>query len=206
MKKEDIGSISLAMTESNNGYSMSWKREVKLNEKQIQAIREATKKAADIADKAFTLKKHGETGKAKQLFTQGFYLAKKVAFVIPNNEEYEPSRSNLFSNAAALAFNAGLFREAEIMAAHGLTGSPTDEIANELRGFILNTVPDYFDESVEDADIDISQHDYVRYKINGKTVRLFGKQEGKYMIGLEANATILVPREEIELLKLDNSE
>ena len=86
-------------------------------------------KSIELAEKAFTLKRRGETERAKSLFAEAFALERKAALVIPAQEQYEPSRSILCRSAAALALNAELFRESEIMVAQGLIGFPPYEIA-----------------------------------------------------------------------------
>lgn len=42
---------------------------------------------------------------------------------------------------------------------------------------------------------------WIRFKENGKEMWCFGEEEGKYLIGLEWNATITVPKEEVIFLE-----
>lgn len=99
----------------------------------MKQVRILHNEAIELAEKAFTLKRRGETERAKSLFAEAFALERKAALAIPVEEQYEPSRSILCRSAAALALNAELFRESEIMVAQGLIGFPPHEIAEELR-------------------------------------------------------------------------
>ncbi|HFA47501.1 MAG TPA: hypothetical protein ENJ95_00630 [Bacteroidetes bacterium] len=53
--------------------------------------------------------------------------------ILKDKTEIEPSRSVLFRSAAWLAVKAGKYREAERMAAFGLSGNPPKMILDELR-------------------------------------------------------------------------
>jgi len=63
---------------------------------------------------------------------------KSAAMLLVNDYEKEPTRSVLFRSAACLLLNLPFpnetyFRQAERMVAHGLSGNPPEEIAEELR-------------------------------------------------------------------------
>ncbi len=90
----------------------------------------------EIADEAFMAKRLGDIERAKNLFLQAFELE----FNIAQQATTEPSRSVLFRSAATLALHAEQYREAERVAAMGLSGNPPPEIANELRDILEETM------------------------------------------------------------------
>ncbi len=89
--------------------------------------------AMHLAELALLEEKSNNLSQAQALFQKAFLLEQKEAMTLVNAFKQEPSRSVLFRSAAYLALKAGLFREAERMAAFGLSGNPPDEIAVELR-------------------------------------------------------------------------
>lgn len=89
--------------------------------------------AMDIAEDAFLARLQRDHGKAEDLFKKAFELEKKAALLIIDEYHLEPSRSVTFQSAASLAFNAGLYREAEKMINLALAGDPPELIADELR-------------------------------------------------------------------------
>ena len=76
----------------------------------------------------------------KIYFQEAFLLEQKAAMTLVNDFDTEPSRSVLFRSAAHLALKAELYREAERMAAFGLSGNPPTEIAIELREVFSKSV------------------------------------------------------------------
>jgi hypothetical protein len=95
----------------------------------MSEIRNIHRHAMEIADEAFMAKRLGELDRAKGLFIEAF----KLEFEVAQKAVTEPSRSVLLRGAATLALHAELYREAERVAAIGLSGNPHPEIANELR-------------------------------------------------------------------------
>ena len=102
----------------------------------MKDVRTIHEKSMTIADEGYRLKGIGKISESKECFLKAFKLEKQAADLVPNSIGNEPSRSILYKGAAWLALNAGLFREAEIMASQGLIGTPTYEIAQELKGII----------------------------------------------------------------------
>ncbi len=94
-------------------------------------------RAMIFANEAVLLEKRGELNKAVELFSKAYRLEMEAALHLKNDYEMEPSRSVLFRSAAYLALKARNFREAERMAAFGLSGNPPDDVADELRD-VLN--------------------------------------------------------------------
>jgi len=89
--------------------------------------------AMEFADKALLSEKKAKPTQAKKQYAQAFQLEKQAAMLLATDYSIEPSRSVLFRSAAFLAIKANQYREAERMAAFGLTGNPPSEIAQELR-------------------------------------------------------------------------
>jgi hypothetical protein len=102
----------------------------------MDSIRDIHRQAMEIADEAFMAKRLGELDRAKNLFRQAFELE----FSIAQQATTEPSRSVLLRSAAILALHAENYREAERVAAMGLSGNPPEEIANELRDVLEQTM------------------------------------------------------------------
>jgi len=89
--------------------------------------------AMSFADKAQISEKKDQLSQAKKEYEKAFQFEKQAAMLLVADYSIEPSRSVLFRSAAFLAIKAHQYREAERMAAFGLTGNPPDEIAQELR-------------------------------------------------------------------------
>jgi len=96
--------------------------------------------AMQLADQAFDKEKKGNHAEAKKLFLQAYENERSSAMILVNQFEEEPSRSVLFRSAAWLAFHAGRYREAERMAAFGLSGNPPGLIEKELREVLEQTL------------------------------------------------------------------
>jgi hypothetical protein len=89
--------------------------------------------AMDLAEKAVVLKLRKKIDESTEAFKAAFRLEQQAAMQLKDIYNLEPSRSIMFRSAASLALNASLFREAEQMIATGLSGSPPESIAEELR-------------------------------------------------------------------------
>jgi len=89
--------------------------------------------AVDKAEAAFAMKRKGQSHDAVRLFREALELEQEAAFSYSPTQESEPSRSILFRSAAALAFHAGDYEQAEYLVANGLSGFPPSEIKHELR-------------------------------------------------------------------------
>ncbi len=102
------------------------------------AIDELHQKAMELADEAFYDSKKRDLQSAQDKYLAAFEYEKAAAMLLVNEYEEEPSRSVLFRSAASLLLNLPYpsdkhFRQAEKMVAHGLSGNPPEEIAEELR-------------------------------------------------------------------------
>jgi hypothetical protein len=100
-----------------------------MNEKSYNLHNEAM----DIAEKALIQRSSGNHSKAVKLFNDAFEKERIAAMSVARELDFEPSRSVLFRSAASMAYNAGRYRDAEVMIAMGLSGNPPEIIANELR-------------------------------------------------------------------------
>ncbi|HFA47502.1 MAG TPA: hypothetical protein ENJ95_00635 [Bacteroidetes bacterium] len=97
-------------------------------------------KAMDIAHFAFRAQKRNEPEKAKKLFSEAYDLEAKAALLLANDFSLEPTRSIFFRSAAWLAYHAERYREAERMAAFGLSGTPPNNMGIELREIMELTI------------------------------------------------------------------
>jgi hypothetical protein len=89
--------------------------------------------AMNLAEEALILKMQNKMDASAKKFKQAFELEAVAASQYQNAYDEEPTRSVLFRSAAALAYNAGAFREAEKMIGHLLSGNPPTDIADEGR-------------------------------------------------------------------------
>ena len=97
-----------------------------------------------LADEADAAKRAGDAERAILLVRAAYDAEKAAAMALRDQLNAEPTRSVLFRSAASLAMEAHLHREAEQMIAHGLSGEPPEDIADELRDLL--------------AEVDVSRH------------------------------------------------
>jgi hypothetical protein len=88
--------------------------------------------AMSLADEADAARRKNHARKASQALVAAFKLEREAALLVSE----EPSRSVLLRSAASLALEAGKSRDAEQCVALALSGSPPDEIAEELRDLL----------------------------------------------------------------------
>jgi hypothetical protein len=99
----------------------------------IQAAQGHHRDAMEFLDKALVAKSKGKMRLHFKLIEKAFQLESAAASLVAENLDLEPTRSILHRSAANLAFQCGKLRDAEKLIAIGLSGSPPDEIAEELR-------------------------------------------------------------------------
>lgn len=92
--------------------------------------------AMNLSEEAFLAHLRGEVEKSLNLFREAFNNERSCAALMAEKIELEPSRSVIHRSAASLAMDCGEFREAERLIAVALSGSPPDEIAEELRNLL----------------------------------------------------------------------
>lgn len=94
------------------------------------------KRITTLHRKAMRLAHEAETAsgdRARRLARQAFEAERAAAELLYDALEEEPSRSILFRSAAILGLECNECREAERLAAAGLSGRPFDDVAAELR-------------------------------------------------------------------------
>lgn len=91
-----------------------------------------------FAQDALVASHHKEIEKAGALNQKAFDIERQVALSLVDSKN-EPFRSIIMCSAAGLALDTGQYREAEIFISHGLLGTPTDDIHQELLR-LLDTV------------------------------------------------------------------
>jgi hypothetical protein len=104
----------------------------------MEKIEALHNQAMDLAEKAIILRIRKRIDESIDVFNEAFLLEKEAAMLLKDLYEFEPSRSIMFRSAASLALNARLFRDAEKMIAIGLSGNPSESIADELRNLYEN--------------------------------------------------------------------
>ena len=87
----------------------------------------------DLTERALIFRQQENDDKAKELFIEAFNLEKRAALSFPPQLESEPSRSDLFYDAASLAFEAKEYEAADWLVANGLAGHPSPEMRKKLK-------------------------------------------------------------------------
>lgn len=103
-------------------------KELKNSSERCLMLKEVEKihdEAMDLLDKSHVALMKKDDDLARQLKLQAYYKEKEAANRLIN-EDVEPSRSILFRSAASLAYDLGLFGEAEKLACLGLIGFPPE--------------------------------------------------------------------------------
>lgn len=96
-------------------------------------VRELHEQAMDMAHEAVAVRDFAQdVGKARGLFKQAFELEREAAFLVPEGERAEPTRSILFRSAASLALQANLHNEAFRLVGEGMSGHPPPHILHDL--------------------------------------------------------------------------
>ena len=88
----------------------------------MSQIEELHEQAMDIAEDAFSARRKGNAREALRLFDDALVLEAQAANQYPATESSEPTRSILYRSAAALAFHANNFEQAEQLVSNGLAG------------------------------------------------------------------------------------
>ena len=93
-------------------------------------------KAMDLAYMGDKALKQGDKDQAHDFYHQAYEIEKDVAWKAEEMKNPEPGLSILFRSASTLALQCGELREAERLAAHALSGNPSEETTEELREII----------------------------------------------------------------------
>ena len=89
-----------------------------------------------LTDEALAARRKGDFDAAVGYFRAAFEAERRAAEALSTSFDLEPTRSILYRSAGYLALDCGETREAERMAAAGLTGHPPYEIAEQLRDLL----------------------------------------------------------------------
>jgi hypothetical protein len=92
--------------------------------------------AMQLTDDALAARRKGDHSTSIQYFRAAFEAERRAAEALFASFDIEPTRSILYRSAGYLALDCGETREAERMAAAGLTGTPPSDIAEQLRDLI----------------------------------------------------------------------
>jgi hypothetical protein len=96
-------------------------------------------RSMDIAERAFTGKLR-RSGEVEPLFHEAFELERRVAQLISDDLEFEPSHSVLHRSAASLALQCGEIRAAEQLNCAALAGNLPQETTDELRNLLAEVL------------------------------------------------------------------
>jgi hypothetical protein len=99
-----------------------------MNKATIRTLHDRAVKAVDAAALA---KRTGDSEGARAAMAEALELERRAAEITPLG--VEPDRSWLYEGAATLALECGEFEEAARLAAAGLAGRPSAEVASELK-------------------------------------------------------------------------
>ncbi len=103
----------------------------------MATFKELHNKAMDLAFFGDRENCAGNEPKAKEYYLKAFEAERQAAFEAKEQGNPEPGLSILFRSAASLALQCGELREAERIIAQALSGSPSKEVATELRTLLL---------------------------------------------------------------------
>ena len=131
-------------------------------------ITQLHRNAMEFADQAAVERRRGSHDRALELTRRAFELERDAAREIENQLEFEPTRSVLHRSAASLALGCQEVREAERLIGRALSGSPPDEIAEELRDLLEDV---YFHRHLSQRGV-VLQPDELQLSLEGKTVGL----------------------------------
>lgn len=120
----------------------------------MKDIRTLHNEAMDLALQGDIAAKSDPTGEESiRLYTEAFEKEREAALLADFMQNPEPGLSILYRSAASLAIQCGCYREAEQLIAKALSGSPTNEIARELRELLQNI----YAQSGRDEDVFVYQ-------------------------------------------------
>jgi hypothetical protein len=104
-----------------------------MNTKQVDKLHYEAMRSVDQSNH---LRRLGDAKGSKQRLRQAFLKERRVAQMLADKIDFEPSRSVLHRSAATLALQCGELREAERLIGAALSGDPPEVIAEELRDLL----------------------------------------------------------------------
>lgn len=90
-------------------------------------------KAMELLEESRFKSQNGDSDEVAKLQAEAYRLEREAAEKLLHRYDLEPTRSILFKGAARLALENKLYHDAEQLACRGLSGSPSEYIAEELR-------------------------------------------------------------------------
>jgi len=99
-------------------------------------VNELHQKAMELADRAAEARRAGDVGACERLTAEALKHEAEAAWKLARESDLEPTRSVLFRSAATLAIECRELRVAEQLIGAALSGTPPQEIAEELRDLL----------------------------------------------------------------------
>lgn len=99
----------------------------------MKEIRDLHHRAMRLAEAAARARQSADGADAARLLREAFECESQAAALAKDDPTLEPTRSILHRSAGWLALECGELREAERLAAVGLSGNPPHSVAEELR-------------------------------------------------------------------------
>ena len=145
------------------------------------------RRAMELADEAAASRRRGFHEQALELTRQAYQLERDAAREVENQLELEPTRSVLHRSAASLALECNEVREAERLIGRALSGSPPDEIAEELRDLLEDV---YFHRHLSLRGIAL-QEDEFQLSMEGEAVGLGIAQANNFLTRVQNIKTLI---------------
>jgi hypothetical protein len=99
----------------------------------MTSVRELHDEAMRLAQLTLIARQHGKHKEAQALARSAYQHEREAAFLVPEGESAEPTRSILFRSAASLAYQCGELLAAQRLIAEGLSGYPPAQVEMELK-------------------------------------------------------------------------
>lgn len=125
---------------------------------------ELHREAMGLSAQSFLARMQGQDDVANNLIQEAFEKERRVAVSVADQYDLEPTRSVLFRSAASLALECKEYREAERLLSFGLSGSPPEDIANEMRDLLEQV---YFSRHLQVKDIELTTNEFQLSLVGG---------------------------------------
>ena len=130
----------------------------------MSGVESIHREAMDAAEEADLARLRGDSHRHEELIRRAFQLEQQAADLAATSN-VEPTRSVLHRSAAALALEAGEYREAERLIGVALGGSPPVEILEELRSLLQDV---HFHQHLTADGIDLAPNEFEYTLIGGQ--------------------------------------
>jgi hypothetical protein len=132
----------------------------------MQIVNELHQKAMELADRAAEARRAGDVNACERLTAEALKHEAEAAWKVARESDIEPTRSVLFRSAATLAIECRELRVAEQLIGGALSGTPPQEIAEELRDLLEEV---YFQRHLEVRGVTLAP-DEVQMTLEGDAV------------------------------------